>query len=51
MEQIEEGILLMAAVLIFCLALSCLFREQRLMTELSEYVYQNYHQEALIEEK
>lgn len=51
MEQIEEGIFLATAVLLFCLALSCLFREQRLMMELSEHVYRNYHQEALIEEK
>lgn len=51
MEQIEEGLFLAAAVLLFCLALSCLFGEQKLMQELGESIYRNYHQEALIEEK
>jgi len=50
MEPIEEGLFLGAAVLVFCLAVACLFREQKLMMELGEHVYQNYHQEALIEE-
>lgn len=51
MEQIEEGLFLAIAVLIFCFALSCLFAEQRMILELGENVYQNYHREALIEEK
>lgn len=51
MEQIEEGLFLGAAVLFFCLAISCLFTEQQLMMRLGENVYRNYHQETLIEEK
>jgi len=50
MEQIEEGFFLAAAVWIFCLALSCLFREQQMIRKLDETVYRNYHQEAIIEE-
>lgn len=50
MEQIEEGLFLAAVVLLFCLALSCLFMEQKMILELGETVYRNYHQEALFEE-
>lgn len=50
MEQIEEGIFLAVMVLIFCFALSCLFAEKKMVMKLGEYVYRNYHQEALMEE-
>lgn len=51
MEQIEEMLFLAIAALLFCLALSCLFAEQRIILKLGENVYKNFHQEALIEEK
>ncbi len=50
MEQIEEGLILAAAVFFFCLAVSCLFAEQRILLALGNSTYQNYHQESLIEE-
>lgn len=50
MGQIEEGLFLAAVVFLFCLALSFLFAEQKIVQELGETVYRNCHQEALIEE-
>ena len=50
MELIEEGIFLGAAVFLVCLALSCLFTEQKIIQKLNENVYRNFHQESIIEE-
>ena len=50
MEQIEEGLILAAAVFLFCFAISCLFTEQRILMALGDNTYKNYHQESLVKE-
>lgn len=50
MEQIEESLFLVAAVLSFCLAVEFFYRQQNLLVKLEDKVYRNYHQERFLEE-
>lgn len=50
MEQIEEGLMIAAAVMIFAMAVSCLFIQQRSLEYLEELVNRNYHRESFLEE-